>query len=444
MPSPTRHIAALFVALAGLALAGPARGGEPAPLLEGDLGPIPQDVLDLSRVPLADQEARSLFEQVRRRILEHHADREVSEADLYLAATVGMLDLLNRRAPHRASDPHGILESNALLGAEALSSAEALRRGEKTGVGVEFQPASPLGGILVVQRVFPGSAAAKRGLQAGDRILAIDGHPLKDAPLRTVLGMLSGAAGTPIHLRVHRPRSAGGTFGITLTRGTYRVSSVAVAYPAPGVAHVQVSHFNGLTAKDLQEALGSARAAGIDRVVLDLRNNPGGLLGPAAAVAELFLSPGQLIGRLEDASERGRDLVARVEDGFRGRLVCLVNRFTTSAAELVASALQDNGRAALVGEPTMGKGSTDTLTVLRPGLALRLTTTRLLRVLGGTWEDEGLTPDVSVAAYPSPDGVAPQLDPVLSAALGLIDSDEGEGWVAPARKPPVRNVRTTP
>ncbi len=434
------HVIALPLLLA-LAWSGSSRASDPPLLMEGDLGPAEGSWRRLDTLPLTDAEARGLFEKVLRLIVERHSDPEMSAVDLYLKATTAMLDMVDDKAPRRPADPQGLLEGSALLHGEGMRSLEDLRLGQKTGVGLEFQTVKAGGGVLVVQRVFPGSPADRGGLLAEDRIVAINGHSLDGTPLGKTLEWLGGAPGSAIVLQVQRPGQAG-SFRRTLVRATYPVASVRIDWPSPGVARLQVGQFHGRTRKEVVQALEELRRRRTQRLVLDHRNNQGGLLDQAVGVAGLFLPRGRLITRVEDPRGVGRDFSATGEPLYSGRMVVLVDRFTTAAAEMVAASVQDNGRASLVGERTMGKGSTDQVSFLSPGVAVRLSSLRFLSPEGRSWEGRGIVPEHSMPARWGLGGV----DAALIQAIEVVSSQEADSWVPnpPREQGPVRPASARP
>ena len=195
------------------------------------------------------------------------------------------------------------------------------------------------------------------------------------------------------------------------------------------MGYVRLSQFHGRTAEEARVELATLTAAGVGGIVLDLRGNQGGLLTAVHDVASLLLQDGSVVALLEDARGRDRQVLATGPPAYTGPLVCVVNRWTTAGAEALAATLQENDRAVLVGEATFGKGSTQSLYEVAPGLSLRLTSTGLLSPLGRSWDIAGLTPDYLVQGGPVrfPAGTGstwPSTDVQISFATELLHADD--------------------
>lgn len=255
---------------------------------------------------------------------------------------------------------------------------------------------------VVVAKVILGSPAELAGLAAGDLVLAIDGQPTSTdaAGLKSAGRRLRGDAGTRLTLTVQRaawrrPRE------VALLRAQRRPTTATFTALGPELGLLSIDRFAETTAHQAARALAAAERAQVRALVLDLRGNRGGVVDQALAVADLFLESGTLV----TVVERGRRQRRLAHPGaFTGALVVLVDRYTASAAELVAAALAEHGRARLVGEPTFGKGSVQTYFPLADGGALRLTTGWYLTPNGNSLETKGIAPHVAV---PSHDGAKP-------------------------------------
>ena len=343
---------------------------------------------------------------------------ETKEPELVQAAVEGMLQRL---------DPYSIL-----LRPEVYRSMRDETTGEFDGVGLEVSQVAD--GIVVVAPL-ADSPAERAGILAGDRIVAVDGTPTKEMPIGEATRRMKGAAGSQVVLSIERaglpePRV------FTLVRDHVRTTSVdwRLLDRGAGTVYVRIRSFQDRTDRELRQALDGARkelGGPIQGLVLDLRNNPGGLLEQAVRVADRFLSGGVIVstearGKQPDVEEaREKD----TEPGYP--VVLLVNRGSASASEIVAGALQDHGRAVVVGAQTFGKGSVQTVVELDDGSALKLTVARYFTPKHRSIQDRGVTPDVPVAAseqappvvgMPRSGGseVAPRPDPQLDRAVDLL------------------------
>ncbi len=331
----------------------------------------------------------------------HEVDRE----KLLQGAVQGML---------RTLDPY-----SEFIPAEELPEFKEETEGHFGGVGISIERDNRTGHLVVISPL-PDSPAFRAGIVAGDRIVAVDGVPLKDLSLSEAIDRIKGPVGTKVTLSVLHP-GAEEPVEITLTREDIKVESVKgwqrladggwnwIVDPKYGIAYIRITQFTESTAEDLRHALEEARKQGMKALVLDLRFNPGGLLEAAVEVADLFLKAGQTIVRV-----RGRN-VRPAEWKASGRGPCqdvpmavLVNHFSASASEIVSAALQDHKRAIIVGRRTWSKGSVQNIIPLADGRsALKLTTAEYYRPSGKnihrrrnmTEKDEwGVKPDVEVRA----------------------------------------------
>jgi carboxyl-terminal processing protease len=359
----------------------------------GDVGPAPSDVAQLMSLDLTEKEAARLFEEAMGTILEEYQGSEVSPADLYMGALVGMVDLLNEREASLANHP-AALSRNAVMTASDAEYIDQMSLGRKTGIGIEFQ-ANTAEGVLYITKVYPGSPADRSGgLRPGDLVVAIDGYALQRRDLSEILTLLRGDQGTPIGLSLRRPPA--GYFNVVLTREEYELPTVDAQMLDSQMGMMRITQFHGRTGEEARAQLTDLLGLGAESIVLDLRGNQGGLLEAVRDVASLFLAEGTVLARIQDAQGRETDLVAEGSPLFSGSLVCLVNRWTSSGAELLTMALQESDRARIVGDTTEGKAITESLHTLAPGVHLRLSSTALLSPLGQSWHNLGLRPDFLV------------------------------------------------
>jgi carboxyl-terminal processing protease len=309
------------------------------------------------------------------------------------------------------------------LDAAAYRQMQAEARGDYVGIGVELRNSRQ---GLIVSRVIPGSPAMRAGVRAGDRLLQIDALQAEGASLETAAQALQGPAGSSLTLRVVRAGVAA-PLSLRLQRADIQVRTVSATRLSPAVAHVHIARFNAQTPGELVAAL--RRLANEDptplrRMVLDLRGNPGGLLASAVEVADDLLPGGLIVtasGRRSDAAYRAEARPGELLEGTR--IAVLANGGTASAAEILAAALRDNARAALLGRTTYGKGSVQSLLPLSRGDALLLTTARYFTPRGVSLHGQGLQPDgVIEAAAADPDPALPAgKDAAVIAALAWLD-----------------------
>ena len=306
--------------------------------------------------------------------------------------------------------------------------------GSYAGIGLETERR---GAQLMVVAPIDGTPAAKAGIHAGDRIASIDDIPTAGMDYGEALQRMRGAKGTKVRLLVERtgwtaPRE------FTLTRELIHVVAVEGRLLSPGLGYVRVKTFQEHTDKALDEALDrltDKAHGGLKGLVLDLRNNPGGLLDQAVRVADLFLDKGLIVrtrgkgGRLleeEHARPRG------TRSGFP--MVVLVDGGTASASEIVAGALQDHRRAVIMGTQTFGKGSVQTIIELDDGSALKLTVARYYTPSGRSIQESGIRPDLLVEPRDPSRAAASdrQREKDLERHLGPEPSGANRGGSAPA------------
>jgi carboxyl-terminal processing protease len=330
--------------------------------------------------------AETDFESLRRfsRILdmvEQYYVNEVSQKELLDGALKGMLQSL---------DPH-----STLMTEKEFREMQENTSGEFFGVGVEITMEN--GQVMVVSPIedTPGHRA---GLRAGDTIVAVDGEFTMDMSLSEVVSKMRGKRGTEVELQVlHKNSSQPVTMKIK--REAIPLVSVKSRELEPGYWWMRLTRFSGHTSEDLAKELKKAREKGeIKGIVLDLRNNPGGLLDQSIQVADQFLKSGVIVSmRGRDASsERSYKAQPQPED-VDAPMVVLVNAGSASASEIVAGALRDQKRALILGEQTFGKGSVQNLIPLADGTGLKLTVARYYTPSGKSIQAEGIAPDFEIA-----------------------------------------------
>jgi carboxyl-terminal processing protease len=310
---------------------------------------------------------------------------EVDEKDLVYGAIDGMMARL---------DPHSVF-----MRPDVYRQMRDDTTGEFDGLGLEVTIRD--GELTVVSPVVE-SPGERAGIKPGDRILSIDGAPTKDMGLTEAIRKMKGAAGTKAVLEIMRDGFAAPQ-KLTMVRDRIRTQSVdmRILDPDRRYAYVRVRAFQERTDRNVAKALDDARAAAhgqIRGLVLDLRNNPGGLLDQAVRVSDVFLSSGVIVttagrGRRNVEVERAHE--KDTEPAYP--MIVLVNKGTASASEIVAGALQDQGRAVIMGTSTFGKGSVQTIIELEDGSGLKLTVARYYTPKNRSIQELGITPDVVVA-----------------------------------------------
>ena len=288
-------------------------------------------------------------------------------------------------------DPH-----SAYLIPDDYQDLQAGTSGEFGGLGIEVGMED---GFVKVIAPIDDTPAQRAGVEAGDLIIRLDDVPVKGMALSDAVKVMRGRPGTDIVLTIVR-EGTDRPIRITITRDVIRVTSVRSRPLEPGYGYVRISQFQTRTGESLREAVGKLREEGDDALkglVLDLRNNPGGVLSAAVAVSDAFLDSGTIVyteGRMDDAeltfSAKGSDIL----DGIP--LVVLVNGGSASASEIVAGALQDHRRAVIMGEKTFGKGSVQTILPMDNGSALKLTTARYYTPSGTSIQARGIVPDITL------------------------------------------------
>ncbi len=285
-------------------------------------------------------------------------------------------------------------------------------RGSFGGIGILVGMRSQ--GLLVI-KPFAGTPAARAGIREGDVITEIDGFKVSEMDLETAVAMIHGPIGTKVGLVVKRENYEQ-PLRFTITREEITIPSVEYKFLEPGVGYISVSQFSEQTPPEVHEALSELRSKGLKGLILDLRNNPGGNLGSAVEISDLFIDEGPVV-YIDYRS--GKDEVFEGKPEKLGLpLVVLVNQDSASAAEIVAGAVKDTKAGTLVGTRTFGKGVVQNLFPLRDGAGLKLTTARYLTPNRTDIHKKGIEPDVVVE---QPEGSA--RDVQLDKALEVLKSE---------------------
>jgi carboxyl-terminal processing protease len=345
----------------------------------------PRPTASAAAASLRWEDERQLAE-VMERVKREYVD-PVSDHVLMENALRGMVSAL---------DPH-----SAYLDDQEYEEVRASTAGVYPGVGVEVTAEDE--GIKVL-RPIEGSPAERAGIRAGDFILRIDGRAV-GTDLEGAIASMRGRNGSLVRLSVQRAGSCQ-PLEFTVRRAEVEVHSVAHAELEPGFGYVRITHFSETTGEDLNRAVSLLQRGtphGLKGLVLDLRNNPGGVLEAAVDVSDAFLDSGVIVtaeGRTPDSRFRMEATPGDLLDG--APIVVLVNGGSASAAEIVAGALKDHHRALLVGHTTYGKGSVQTVMPLAHGRALKITTSRYFTPSGESIQKKGIVPDIVVEGEEQP------------------------------------------
>ena len=321
-----------------------------------------------------------LFGDVFQRIRESYVD-EVEDKELVEAAITGMLTSL---------DPH-----SSYLDTENYNSMQVQTKGRFGGLGIEITMEK---GMIKVVSPIDDTPAAKAGLQPEDYIIAVDDESIIGLQLSEAVERLRGEVGSKVTVKVQRDQ--GEPFDVTLVRDFIKIKSVRSEI-FDGIGYVRLTTFSEQTSPGLQDAVGDfflSEGNNLKGIVLDLRNNPGGLLNEAVAVSDAFLEKGEIVSTRGRNANEGSHVYARAGDIARGLpLVVLINSGSASASEIVAGALKDHKRAILLGTRTFGKGSVQSVIPVSNTAAIRLTTARYYTPSGESIQGKGITPDIEVA-----------------------------------------------
>ncbi|MFO8152131.1 MAG: S41 family peptidase [Thioalkalivibrio sp.] len=305
---------------------------------------------------------------------------EVEDHDLLDNAIKGMLSGL---------DPH-----SAYLDEQEFRDLQVGTSGEFGGLGIEVGMED---GFIKVIAPIDDTPASRAGIRAGDLIIRLDDTAVKGMSLSDAVNKMRGKRGTDITLTIMR-EGVEGPQRITITRDIIQVQSVRSEQLEPGFGYVRVTNFQSRTARDLVRAVEDLKEdVPLQGLVLDLRNNPGGVLNGAVGVSDAFLDSGLIVyteGRLQESQFRYTASPGDVADGVP--MVVLVNEGSASASEIVAGALQDHKRAVVMGTPTFGKGSVQTILPLAQETAIKLTTARYFTPDGRSIQAEGIQPDIRI------------------------------------------------
>jgi carboxyl-terminal processing protease len=339
-----------------------------------------QVVTNVSAIPREDYETLETFTSILSIVKKNYVD-DVNSKDLVIGAINGMLTSL---------DPH-----SAYLTPELYKDLQMDTQGRFGGLGIEITVRN---GVLTVVSPIEDTPAAKAGVKSGDQIIKIEDEFTKDMTLVDAVKKMRGNKGTKITIAIKRDGVAE-LLTFNLVRDVIRVQSVRSRVLEEGYGYIRLAQFQERTDRDLQKALEklTQEKGGLKGLVLDMRNNPGGLLTQAVRVSDMFLDSGMIVyteGRLE--SQKQKYFAHKEGTWSNFPIVVLVNGGSASASEIVAGALQDHKRAVILGTKTFGKGSVQTILPLDDNSALRLTTARYFTPKGRSIQATGIAPDIVI------------------------------------------------
>jgi len=287
-------------------------------------------------------------------------------------------------------DPH-----SSFMTADMYKELETETRGSFGGVGIEITLQKD---VLTVVSPIDNTPAFKAGIRAGDQIIMIDGQSTKGITIPAAVKKLRGKSNTKVALTIIRA-TTDKQMDFVLTRDVIKIRSVKSEVLNNNIGYIRLSSFQESTTENLKRALRDFKEKDhpLKGLILDMRNNPGGLLNQAVKVSDIFLKSGTIVStRGRSKNMESKALANNDGDEFLGPIITLVNQGTASAAEIVAGALQDNGRSLIIGTQTFGKGSVQTVITLGDGSALKLTTAKYYKPKGQVVQDVGITPNVII------------------------------------------------
>ena len=331
-----------------------------------------------TRLPLRELRTfTQVFEQIRLGYVE-----EVTDTELLENAIAGLLTGLDPHSTYLKADDYGDLQEKAT--------------GEYGGLGIEV---AGDGGLIRVISPIDDTPAAKAGIEAGDLIIEMDDSPIRGLGLQKAIDKLRGKKGTSIKLTVYR-ESEDAPLTFNIIRDIIQISAVRSRLLEPNYGYVRVAQFQVSSGEDFiteVENLQTSNAGSLNGLILDLRNNPGGLVPASITMADALIDSGTLVyteGRLPSSNQRFEAEAGDILNGIS--VVVLINGGSASASEIVAGALQDNRRAVIVGTQSFGKGSVQTVMPLGDGRAVKLTTARYFTPSGRSIQAEGIVPDITI------------------------------------------------
>jgi carboxyl-terminal processing protease len=338
-------------------------------------------------------------------LVERNYVEEVDPEKLTNSAIDGMLKTL---------DPY-----STYLSPERYRELEIGTSGEFGGVGMEV---SEENGVLTVITPIEGSPAEKAGIKPRDQIIEIEGKSTQGMVVQEAVGLLRGPSGTPVKITIRRAGEAEPKV-ITLIRDKIVVKSVKAKLLQNGIGYIKLTQFQDRSSQEMREAISgleSQNGKELSGLILDLRNNPGGLLTEAIDIVDEFIDSGLIVSVRGRTPDQTREYYATKNGSFQTfPVVVMVNDGSASASEVVAEALQDSKRAVILGTKTFGKGSVQTIIKLEDGSGLKLTTAKFYAPSGRSINEVGVTPDIKIEN-------TKDQDKQLESAINLLNSSEAD------------------
>jgi len=357
------------------------------------------------------------FSEVLTQVQKSYVD-ETKVKDLVQGAIRGMLSTL---------DPH-----SAYMTPDMYKEMQVETKGEFGGVGIQIGVKE---NRLAVIAPIEGTPAYRAGIKSGDFITKVNDETTKDLTLMDAVQKMRGPKGSKVNLTIQRDGTPD-PLQFTLVRDTIKIESVK-SKVLDNIGYVRLTQFQESTGRDLSKVLKQFKEQKLQSTILDLRNNPGGLLTASVEVSEQFLPGGKLVVYTKGRESKKDEWISKGKDQMDDSpMIILINEGSASASEIVAGALQDYGRAVIVGTTSFGKGSVQTILPLGDGSGLRLTTAKYYTPKGRSIQSTGITPDIVVKPQP----------PTIVAKAGETKSGEKEGEskqakpaVVPGKDQPAQN-----
>ena len=324
-----------------------------------------------------------IFSEVLSQVQKNYVE-ETQSTDLVYGAIKGMLNTL---------DPH-----SAFMPPDVDKEIQVDTRGEFGGLGIQI---SVKDNKLTVIAPIEGTPADRAGIKPGDHIIKVEDQPTKDMTLIDAVNKMRGPKGTKVNLTILR-EGVEGPLEFSLVREIIKIQSVRSKMLQDNIGYVRVTQFQEQTGKDLAKAIKKLKEEKLASLIIDLRNNPGGLLSTAVEVSEQFLEQGKTIVSIKGREGKTEEYTSGNRTPLLGiPMIVLVSEGSASASEIVAGALQDWGKAIVLGTQTFGKGSVQTIVPLSDGSGLRLTTARYYTPKGRSIQNTGIEPQIIVRPAPT-------------------------------------------
>ena len=345
-----------------------------------------------------------LFSEVLEKIKKDYVD-DVNQAEVMDAAINGVLQSL---------DPY-----SAYMSPEMFDNMEVETKGAFGGLGIEV---GMEGGVVKVISPIDDTPAAKAGVKAGDYIVQIDGIQVQGKTLMEAVNLMRGPVGTPIEITIRR-KGKKKSITLKIIREVIQIKSVTAKVMDNNIGYFRLTSFNENSSQQLKNKIGKIKNENeINGFILDLRNNPGGLLSQAVKISDFFLNDGEIVSTRGRQKRENRKWFAKKGDKIDGKpLIVLINYGSASASEIVAGALKDHKRAILIGENSYGKGSVQSIIPLKNKGAIRLTISKYYLPSGKSISEVGVTPDFEVEENDDNFTINTASDNQLNFALKLFN-----------------------